>query len=255
MTPPSIVFDGVVKRYGDTVALDGMSLAVHAGALTCLAGPNGAGKSTALAILMGLRNPTSGDVRILGTSISSRDIHRVRRNIGFMSEEPALYDELTPREHLDFHSALRGQDDGPRVERLLRELGLDDWADRPIGSLSMGNRRKVAFAAALLPEPDVLVLDEPTNGMDVAAARIAKDHLRAARDRGCVVLFTTHVMELAESLADEVAVLRDGRIVARDTPTKLREIEGRGSVTLEEAILDLTSRAPSTEGSSDGGRG
>jgi ABC-2 type transport system ATP-binding protein len=246
---PEIRIERLTKRYGDRTAVDELNLSLWPGTLFGLLGRNGAGKTTTIHTIMGLRNPTSGKVRIRGSDVTERDVHRVRRAIGFLPEEPVLYPHLTGREFLTFVGTLHevpnlGERVGPGLER----LELAGQADAPIWTYSQGMRKKLAFLAATLHEPVILILDEPTGSMDAVGAREVKRMMREYRDRGALVLFTTHVMEIAERLADRVALLRSGTLVFEGT---LAEFRVRTDADASETFEDLFIRW--TESSAPGG--
>jgi ABC-2 type transport system ATP-binding protein len=242
MSTPLIEIDALAKRYGTKVALDGLSLRVEGGTLFGFLGPNGAGKTTTIHTLMGLKNPTAGDVRINGVSVRSPAIREVRRRIGYLPEQPVLYDNLTGREFLRFVAELHGDPGAAaRVEPLLERLGLGPEAGTLLRTLSMGTRKKVALLAALVHDPDILVLDEPTGALDAASARVVKDVMQEAAAAGKLVFFTTHVMEIAERFAHRLAILHRGALVAEGTLAELRQRFGRRpGETLEELFLRLT---------------
>ena len=241
---PRIEIAHVTKQYGDSKALDDLNLEVGPGELFCFLGPNGAGKTTTIHTVMGQKMVTSGDIRINGVSVTSSEIHLVRRKIGYLAEQPELYAHLTGREFLLFMAELYDVD----VSRLrwidtqLDRFELGDDADVLLKYYSMGMRKKIALLAALLHEPDILLLDEPTGALDAASARLAKDFMIEARNSGKLVFFTTHVMEIAELLADRIGIIHRGRLVAEGTLADLCRRNGRGQgESLEDAFLRITS--------------
>jgi ABC-2 type transport system ATP-binding protein len=240
---PHIVVDGLTKRFGSVLAVSDLSLSLEGGQIVGLLGPNGAGKTTTLHTIMGLKTPTSGDVRINRVSVQSPEIQSARRRIGYLPELPVLYDFLTGREFVQFFGQLYDPD-----------LDFDDWltdnldalemgpdADRLIHTYSMGMRKKIAYLAAMVHRPNILIFDEPTGTLDAASARVVKDQMQTARDQGALVLFTTHVMEIAERLADRIAILNHGSLVADGTLKEIKEAHARsGGEPLEEIFLRLT---------------
>lgn len=243
-----IEIDGLWKRYGDKVAVRDLTLTVAPGSLVCLLGPNGAGKTSTIHVLAGLKNPSAGDVRLLGTSVRSPGIHATRRRLGYLAEQPHLYDDLTGREFLEFVAELYEVDPAEAdLDAWLARFDMSADADALIRTYSMGMRKKIAFLAAVLPRPDVLVLDEPTGGLDAVSARAVKDLMVEARDQGRTVLFTTHVMEIAERLADRVVILDHGTKLFDGS---VQELTGgtngrRPGRTLEEVFIRMTTERAS----------
>lgn len=251
MNRPSIVIADLHKAYGAQEALRGVSFEVRPGEITCLLGPNGAGKSTLLHTIMGLSLPTSGTVTLDGVDLRDPGIHDARRRVGFLPEEVHLYDHLTPREFLGFLSRLHGHGRGVpgRVTAAIEAMGLQGEADRLCRTLSLGTRRRAALAAAFLPDPDILILDEPTNALDAVSARAVKERLRVHRNLGRTVLFSTHMLEMAERLADRFVILVDGTVRFEGTLTALRAWAGpRSDASLEGLFLHATAAAPGDPG-------
>jgi ABC-2 type transport system ATP-binding protein len=240
---PRIEIDHLTKSYGDKVAVRDLSLTVRSGEVFCFLGPNGAGKTTTIHTIVGHKNPTAGDVRINGVHVGSPEIHEVRRAVGYMAEQPVLYDYLTGREFLLFIAELFGVDASRRdwIDEQLERLELGGDADTLIKTYSLGMKKKIAFLAALVPDPDILLFDEPTGSLDAASARLVKDHMLEARDAGKLVFFTTHIMEIAERLADRLAVIHHGRLIAEGTLDDLRQQFGRTpGESLEDIFLRIT---------------
>ncbi len=247
---PHITLDGLTKRFGSITAVSDLSLSLEGGQIVGLLGPNGAGKTTTLHTIMGLKTPTSGDVRINRVSVQSPEIQSVRRRIGYVPEQPVLYDFLTGREFVQFigqlYDAALDFDDWLTDNLDALEMGPD--ADRLIHTYSMGMRKKIAFLAAMVHRPNILIFDEPTGTLDAASARVVKDQMQTARDRGALVLFTTHVMEIAERLADRIAILNHGSLVADGPLGEIKRAHARpGSATLEEIFLRLTASSRDPE--------
>ncbi len=234
------------KQYGMVQALSGLNLKVMPGEIYGLLGPNGAGKSTMLKIINGLTDPTSGGLRVLGLDPEVSPVE-VKAKIGYVPEVSMLYDSLSPRDFFEFVASVRKLDKrvaDERVARLATAFGLEDYYDSPIATLSMGTKQKVTIIAALLHEPPLLVLDEPMNGLDAKSSRIFKDliSLEAGRD-GCAVLFSTHIMEVAEHLCTRIGIIYRGRLVAEGSLDDLRAQASRSAgsqATLEEVFLNLT---------------
>jgi len=240
---PQISVERLTKCFGSITAVSDLSLTLEGGRIVGLLGPNGAGKTTTIHTIMGLKMPTSGDVLIDRVSVYSPEIASVRRRIGFLPEQPVLYDYLTGREFVQFLGRLYDStlDFDDWLNDNLDALHMGPHADRLIGTYSMGMRKKTAFLAAMVHRPSILIFDEPTGGLDAASARVVKDQMRIARDEGALVLFTTHIMEVAERLADRLAIINHGKLVAHGTLEELREAHARsGRETLEEIFLRLT---------------
>jgi ABC-2 type transport system ATP-binding protein len=242
------------KAYGATLALQGLTLDARPGEIVGLIGPNGAGKTTTLKILVGLLRPDAGRVRVFGIDILADPVSYKAR-VGYMPEAPSLPDYLTPREFLGYVGRVRGMAATELVgrgEELLRELGLVGKADDTIASLSKGMKAKLAFAAATIHRPDLLVLDEPLIGIDPAGQHLLKERLAEAARSGGSVLVSTHQLDTAERLCGRVAIIHNGRNVATGDLASLRERAQMGAGgTLEEIFLRLTQEAaapPEPEG-------
>jgi len=219
----SIIVEGLTKRYGDKLALDGVGFKVERGEVFGYLGPNGAGKSTTINILSGLIEPTGGTAVIDGHDLR-RERVEIKRKIGVVPEASNLYDELTVRENLGFVSKLyhvprRLREE--RIARLLDSFDLEEYGGRRFGRLSKGLKRRTVLAAALIHEPDILFLDEPTSGLDVVSARTLRRMIEGFKEREITVFLTTHYIEEAGSLCDRVAILVRGKIVKIDTPHAL----------------------------------
>jgi len=235
-----VAVDALTKRYGDALAVDAVSFEVRAGEIFGFLGPNGAGKTTTIKMLTGLVRPTSGSAAIGGFDIVQHAIE-AKRIIGYVPDEPNLYGKLTAIEFLRFIADMYGIDAarrGKRIDELLDLFELADAAPTLIEGYSHGMKQKVALCAALLHEPKVYFLDEPTVGLDPKSARILKDIVRQATLAGNAVFMSTHIMEIAQSLCDRVAIIDRGKIAAIGTPSELGAIQGRA--TLEETFLHLT---------------
>jgi ABC-2 type transport system ATP-binding protein len=229
----SIEAKSVVKRYGETVVLDGIDFSVRAGEMFALLGPNGAGKTTFFSMLSTLRKPTSGQLRVCDRDVVS-ERSWVRRNIGIVFQDPALAQVLSVRENLQVMArffGLSGAITRKRTEEMLSNLQLAKVADRPVRTLSGGQRRRLELARALMADPQVLCLDEATLGLDLHARRLFWSEVRNLAGRGKTVFFTTHYMEEAD-VADRIALIDKGRIIALDTPRALKARIGGGIIRL-----------------------
>ena len=232
----AIDIQSISKRYGDTLAVDRLSLAVPQGGLFALLGVNGAGKSTLIRMLCGLAKPTSGDALLLGKSVT-REPAAARALVGVSPQETAVAPNLTVRENLELMAGAYGlRDARRRAEDIIAAFRLGEVEKKPARALSGGWQRRLSIAMALVSEPKILFLDEPTLGLDVIARRELWAHIRRVRENATVVL-TTHYLEEAESLADRVGVMAHGRLVAEGTPAEL--IEQSGAASFEDAFIAL----------------
>jgi ABC-2 type transport system ATP-binding protein len=222
--PWAIEVDGLRKAYGAHEAVRGVSFRVRRGEVFGLLGPNGAGKTTTVEILEGFRERTAGDVRVLGVDPGSRPAE-LRARVGVVLQSCGLYPHLTPREAVEHWAGLYP---APRdAGEVLALTGLDEAADRRTRTLSGGQQRRLDFALALVGDPDLIFLDEPTVGFDPAARRAAWDVVRSLRDLGKTVVLTTHYLDEAQALADRVAIIKDGRILVEGPPDALGAAEAR----------------------------
>ncbi|WP_435196236.1 ATP-binding cassette domain-containing protein [Natronomonas sp. EA1] len=226
---PAIELDGVTKRFGDVHALDGVDLSVDEGEVFGFLGPNGAGKSTTINVLLDFVRPTAGEARVLGHDAQDESV-AIRRRTGVLPEGYDTYDRLTARQHLEFAIESKGADDTP--DALLDRVGLSDAADRKAGGFSKGMTQRLALAIALVGEPDLLILDEPSTGLDPNGAREMRTIVREEANRGATVFFSSHVLGQVEAVCDRVGILRQGELVATDTIEGLREASG-AETTLE----------------------
>jgi len=240
---------GLAKSYGSFGALNGLNFEVMPGEIYGLLGPNGAGKTTTLRITAGLIEPSGGSVVVSGFDATKDPIH-AKSQIGYVAEIPILYESLTPRELLEFESSVRGlvKDSMNRRARQLAEaFEVVGVFDSPIATLSMGTKQKVAIIAALLHQPPVLLLDEPLNSLDARSSRILKELVTLHVQRGGAVLFSTHVMEIAQRLCSRIGIIFGGKIVAEGDLDQLRARAGEKDATLEEVFMKLTNEASEVE--------
>jgi sodium transport system ATP-binding protein len=226
-------------QFGEVRALTGVSFTARDGAITGLLGENGAGKTTTLNIVSGLHQPMRGSVAIDGGR--DGDLVERRRRVGALLDEKGLYPRLTARENVAYFGALRGftgSELSRRVSRALEAVGIESFADRRTQGFSQGERMKVALARAIVHEPINLILDEPTNGLDVPSARAFKATLNRMRERGVCIIFSSHLIHDVSALCDSVVIIQRGRTVAQGQPAAL--CTRTGCTTLEEAFLALT---------------
>ncbi|HTP99724.1 MAG TPA: ATP-binding cassette domain-containing protein [Casimicrobiaceae bacterium] len=234
--------DGLTKsfgRKGEVHAVREVSFDAPDGEITGLLGPNGAGKTTLLRMLATLVVPDAGTASVGGRDIG-RDRYAVRERIGVLSDARGLYPRLTARENIRYYGALHGLA-GPaletRIDALIATLGLAPLADRRAQGFSQGERMKVAIARALVHDPDTILLDEPTNGLDIMSVRALREQLRALRAAGRCLLFSSHVMQEVAALCDRIVILGEGRVVAQGAASEL--IARSGAATLEDAFVSL----------------
>mgnify|MGYP005841873651 FL=1 len=247
-TTPLIELQHLVKRYGDNTAVDDVTLEVRAGEIFGFLGPNGAGKTTTIRVVVGLLQPTSGTVRVGGYDVQTQPL-QAKAVCGYVPDQPNLYAKLSARELLRFVGDLYGVKRSQvehRIEELLRLFDLTAAGDDAIDSYSHGMKQKTALAAALMHDPRVLVLDEPTVGLDPKSARLFKDILRQMADRGAAVFLSTHILEIAEHMCDRIGIIDRGRLIAVGTIDELRAL-GKGERSLEDIFLSLTGGAEYAE--------
>jgi len=218
--------DGLTKSFGDVRALDGVDLSANEGEVYGFLGPNGAGKSTTINVLLDFTKPDDGAVRVFGMDAGERSL-AIRRRTGCLLEGYGAYPRLTGREHVEYAIETKDADDYP--EDLLARVDLLEAADRPAGEYSKGMTQRMAIAVALVGDPDLLVLDEPTTGLDPNGARMVRDAVREFADDGTTVLFSSHVLEQVESVADRVGILLDGEVVAEGGVDEMRAELGVGT--------------------------
>jgi ABC-2 type transport system ATP-binding protein len=228
---PAISADGLTKEYGETTALNDLSFSVEEGEVFGFLGPNGAGKSTTINALLNFARPTAGEAQVFGmdTGDQSREI---RQRTGFLPEGYATYDRLTARKHLEFAIRSKDADDDPVA--LLERVGLEDAVDRKAGEFSKGMAQRLMLAIALVDDPDLLILDEPSTGLDPNGAREMRDIVRTEVQRGATVFFSSHIMEQVEAVCDRVGILRDGQMVTVDT------VEGLQSSISDDVTVEIT---------------
>ncbi|WP_455831551.1 ABC transporter ATP-binding protein [Massilia varians] len=240
-TAPALRTSGLSKSFGRP-AVDGLDLEVRRGELYALLGPNGAGKTTTLRMVTGLVAPDAGRIEVLGIDLAQAPLDAKRR-MAYLPDDPMLYGKLKPTEYLEFVAGLWGVEARaaePRARELLDWLDLSPHAHELTEGFSRGMKQKLALAGALIHEPELLILDEPLTGLDAAAARQVKDLLLSHVAKGGTVILTTHILEVAERLAQRIGIIREGRLIAEGTLAELRERTSGGS--LEDVFLQLTAQ-------------
>jgi len=244
---PAIRTTNLTKRFGSLTAVDGLDLEVQEGEVFGFLGPNGAGKSTTINMLLDFIRPTEGSVEVLGMDANERS-QAVRSRTGVLPEGFDVYDRLTGRKHVEFALESKGKEGD--VDELLERVDMLDAADRKAGGYSKGMQQRIVLAMAIAGEPDLLVLDEPTTGLDPNGAREMREIVKQEAARGATVFFSSHILEQVEAVCDRVGILRDGEFVAVDTIENLRDSVGSGdrlTVTFEgspDAAVDAVERVP-----------
>ncbi|MGB7657682.1 MAG: ABC transporter ATP-binding protein [Pseudolabrys sp.] len=238
--PIALALRGVSKSF-DRPAVDALDLTIYGGEFYALVGPNGAGKTTTLRMVVGLLKPDAGSIRIGGIEALSDPV-AAKQITAWLSDEPMIYDKLTPYEYLEFVAGLWRIDPAvaqARARELIGWLGLEPQVHERCEGFSRGMRQKVALAGALLHDPKLIILDEPLTGLDAGTARQVKDVLRARVREGGTVIMTTHILEVAERMADRIGVIARGRLIAEGTLDDLRRQTGETATSLEDTFLTL----------------
>jgi len=241
VSEPLIETSGLTKQFGSFYALSDVNLRVMPGEIYGLLGPNGAGKTTTIKTILGLLEPTSGWIKVVGLDPAKYPIE-VKSKIGYVAENPIIYDSLSPRDFLDFVSSIRKTDSiatNELVARLANAFDMAQYFDSPIATLSLGMKQKVALIASFIHQPPVLLLDEPLNGLDAKSSRIVKELVGFHAQKGGAVLFSTHIMEVAQQVCTRIGIIYQGKLIAEGTLDQLRG-KTQGGGTLEEVFLRLT---------------
>jgi len=233
-----LVFESIWKSFDSKPVLKGLTLKVQPGEIVCLLGPNGSGKSTLFKMSIGVLAPDKGRVKVCGVN-PAKDPMRARQIVGYMPEDLVLFESLKVEEFLEFILSIYGvKVNRTRIDETLKLLGLEEELGKFVGDLSRGNKRRVYLAALMLRDPPVLVLDEAFTGLDPVGARILKSWVKSMSSRGATILFSTHVLPIAEAVADRVAIIHEGQIKAEGRPDELRRLFG--AEELEEVFLEVT---------------
>jgi ABC-2 type transport system ATP-binding protein len=238
--PVALALRGLSKRF-DRPAVDGLDLSVYGGEFYSLLGPNGAGKTTTLRMIVGLLKPDAGAITIDGVDALADPV-AAKQVTAWLSDEPMIYDKLTPFEYLEFVAGLwriDAKSGEARARELIDWLGLTPHMHERCEGFSKGMRQKVALAGALVHDPKLIILDEPLTGLDAGSARQVKTVLRERVAAGGTVVMTTHILEVAERMADRIGVIANGRLIAEGTLDELRQRSGTASATLEDTFLKL----------------
>ncbi|WMT51656.1 MAG: ABC transporter ATP-binding protein [Ferroplasma sp.] len=238
----TIEINNIYKRYGTTNALNGINLSIQGGQIYGVLGPNGSGKTTLLKIIAGILPASSGDVSVNGISVNANP-DAIKSITGYIPETPALYESLTPVEYFNFLASVFKIDEHvlkDRITAFANALEIGKYLDEFIGSLSFGTKQKVAIIGSLIHDPQVIVMDEGMNGLDPKSSKIIKELLKDITARGKTVIFSTHIMEIAETVCDTISILYNGNIAGTGNLAQLREEAGSSNNDLEGIFLKLT---------------
>jgi ABC-2 type transport system ATP-binding protein len=238
----AVELKGVTKRYNEIVAVNNINLSIYSGEIFALLGPNGSGKSTTLKMLLGLVQPTAGEISVLGLDVK-KDPVAVKRQVGYVPESPDVYEFLTGIEYLDFIGDIYGVPTSEKQQRIteyLKAPQLDGREGDMINSYSDGMKKKISLISAFLNKPKLLILDEPLNALDPRSARIVKDFLHELKLQGVTTILSTHVLEIAEALCDRIGIMYQGNILSLGNMNQLREEARLPSSGLEDIFLKLT---------------
>jgi ABC-2 type transport system ATP-binding protein len=247
-----ITVQNIKKFFGEIKAVDGISFEVHTGEVFGLLGPNGAGKTTTIKLLMGLLEPEqndSGEMKVFGLNPEQDEV-QIKRRIGYVSEEPLIFKSLTPKDLFNFIASIRGLNEEITTERAkeyLESLEALQYYEQIIATLSHGNTQKIQIIAAILHDPDLLIMDEPLSGLDAKSVKVVKEILELHTENRGAVLFSTHIMEIAEELCDRIAIINKGKIVGIGTIEELRQQANKIGANLEDVFLRLTEQDTSVE--------
>ena len=237
-----IIVKSLKKFFGEVKAVNGISFNIRQGEVFGLLGPNGAGKTTTIKLLLGLLEPNEGEMSVFGLNPERNEV-AIKRRIGYVSEEPLIFKSLTPKDLFNFVASIRGLDEIKTTnlaKEYLESLDAIEYYDQLIATLSHGNKQKLQIIAAILHEPDLLILDEPIAGLDAKSVRVIKSLLELHTQRGGTVLFSTHIMEIAQDLCDRIGIINKGKIVGIGTIEELRRQADKVGASLEDVFLRLT---------------
>ncbi len=233
---------GLKKFFGDVKAVNGISFHINKGEVFGLLGPNGAGKTTTIKLLLGLLEPNEGEMSVFGLNPERNEVE-IKHRIGYVSEEPLIFKSLTPKDLFNFIASIRGLDK-ERTTALakdyLENLDAIEYYDQLVATLSHGNKQKLQIIAAILHEPDLLILDEPIAGLDAKSVKVVKTILELHTQQGGSVLFSTHIMEIAQDLCDRIGIINKGKMVGIGTIEELRIQANKVGASLEDVFLRLT---------------
>ena len=230
------------KFFGEIKAVNGISFKVKKGEVFGLLGPNGAGKTTTIKLLLGLLEPNHGEISIMGLNPETEEV-QIKSRVGYVSEEPLIFKSLTPKDLFNFIASIRSLDaeeTSKRAQEYLESLGALEYYEQLIATLSHGNKQKIQIISAILHDPDLLIMDEPLAGLDAKSVKVIKEILDIHIENGGAVLFSTHIMEIAEVLCDRIAIINRGKLVGIGTMEELRQQADKLGANLEDVFLRLT---------------
>jgi len=230
------------KFFGDVKAVNGISFEVKKGEVFGLLGPNGAGKTTTIKLLLGLLEPNHGDISIMGLNPETEEV-QIKSRVGYVSEEPLIFKSLTPKDLFNFIASIRrldAEETSKRAQEYLESLGALEYYEQLIATLSHGNKQKIQIVSSILHDPDLLIMDEPLAGLDAKSVKVIKEILDIHIENGGAVLFSTHIMEIAEVLCDRIAIMSRGKLVGIGTMEELRQQADKLGANLEDVFLRLT---------------
>lgn len=239
---PMIRVQNITKSFGDVVAVNNLSFEVKPGEVFGLLGPNGAGKTTTVKLILGLLELDQGEIEVFGLHPEKEEIE-IKKKLGYVSEEPLIYKSMTPRMLFDFIASIRDLDEKQSTEKLkyyLESLEAIEYYEKLIATLSRGNKQKMQIIAALLHDPELLILDEPLTGLDAKSAKVVKEIIELHSERGGSIIFSTHILEIAEELCDRIAIIDRGKLVAIGTVEELSRMADKAGADLETIFLKLT---------------
>lgn len=242
MEKAALVIKKISKYFGKKRAVNSLNITVNRGEFYALLGLNGAGKTTTLRMVAGLLKPDDGDAFILGKSIKEHPA-KAKKKLAYVPEEPLIYGKLTPLEYLEFVAGLwviPSQKVAKLANQLIEELGLSDDSNKYCEALYKGGKQKLSIAGAFIHNPQIMILDEPLTGLDVVAAKKVKDKFKQYVDDGNTVVMTTHIMEVAERMAERIGIIHDGQLIAEGTFNELKTKSNQEGGTLESVLLELT---------------
>ena len=230
------------KFFGDVKAVNDISFEVKKGEVFGLLGPNGAGKTTTIKLLLGLLEPNEGTIKIMGLNPETEEV-QVKSRVGYVSEEPLIFKSLTPKDLFNFIASIRklnAEETSERAQEYMESLGALEYYEQLVATLSHGNKQKIQIISSILHDPDLLILDEPLSGLDAKSVKVVKEILDIHVENGGAVLFSTHIMEIAEDLCDRIAIMNQGKIVGIGSMDELRQQADQVGANLEDVFLRLT---------------